>query len=648
MLQRKPLSLMFPKLFGPGYIGNLWVKNRLIKACIQTSYGAIDGGVTDRVIRHYADAAKGGAGLVTIDCVYIGDEASKESECEMGLSTNDFRAGMQWLAATIKANGAKSCVQLEHAGIQRFPGVAPIKGPSAVPWEEIPPGAPPPEELTIKEIQEIVKQFGDAALRAKECDFDSVEVHCGHGYLLTNFLSSVRNRRNDIYGGSRENRNRIVLEIIADIRKKVGPDYPILVRVTCTDYEEGGITIEDTKVLCKALEKAGVNCIHVSGGTHHVIDHEHAPMYGPLANNVWAAEEIKKLINIPVIASGSITTPELAEQILKEGKADFVSFGRPFIADSYFPIKAQEGRPEDIRPCIRCLDCVTRGVMIGSVNCAVNVAVGKEEQFRITPSAKPKKVAVVGGGPAGMEAARVAALRGHDVTLFEKRKLGGMLIEASTPEFKADIRRLIDYLSTQVKKTGVKVVNREATSQTIKDGKFDAVIVATGGVPQAHDASGLDKPSVVSALDVLRGAKIGKNVIVVGGGRIGCDVALFLAEQGKKVTITTRGDAIARDFNQAEHIAFFKRLSKQDVTIRTSVHLVEVTDSSVVVYDRFGKKIELKGDNVVLAAGFAPNRKLFDELWQIPTLEIYAVGDCVEPRTIYDAIHEGYWAAFGI
>jgi len=639
---------MFPKLFEPGYIGNLWVKNRLIKACIQTSYGSKDGCVTDRMIRHYTNVAQGGAGLVTIDCVYIGDEASKESECELGLNVNDFRAGMQWLAATIRANGAKSSVQLEHAGIQRFPGVAPIKGPSPIPWEEIPPGAPPPEELTIQEIQDIVKQFGDASLRAKECDFDMIEVHCGHGYLLTNFLSSVRNTRNDIYGGSLENRNRIVLEIIEDIRQKVGADYPVGVRVSGTDYEEGGISIEDTKVLCQALEKAGVNIIHVSGGTHHVIDHENAPMYGPLANNVWAAEEIKKVVSIPVIASGSITTPELAEQILEEGKADFVSFGRPFIADPYFPIKAQEGRPEDICPCIRCLDCVTRGGMVGSVNCAVNATVGKEEQFRITPSATCKKVAVVGGGPAGMEAARVAAIRGHEVTLFEKRKLGGMLIEASTPEFKADIRRLVDYLSTQVSKTGVKVVNSEATSKTIKDGGFDAVIVAVGGVFKFPDASGLDKPSVIGISDVFAGAKTGNNVIVIGGGLGGCDVALFLAEQGKRVTIVEMLDKIGAYMNQAEHIAFFKRLSKQDVEIRTGLHLVEVTNTGVVAYDKCGRRNEFQGDNVVLATGYAPNRKLFDELWQIPTLEIYAVGDCVEPRTIYDAIHEGYWAAYAI
>jgi 2,4-dienoyl-CoA reductase-like NADH-dependent reductase (Old Yellow Enzyme family)/thioredoxin reductase len=609
----------------------------------------MDGCVTDRVIRHYTEQAKGGASLVTIDCVYIGDEASKESENELGLSVNDFRAGMQWLAATIKAHGAKSCVQLEHAGIQRFPGVAPIKGPSAVPWEEIPPGAPPPEELTIQEIQEIVQQFGDAALRSQECDFDAVEVHCGHGYLLTNFLSSVRNRRNDIYGGSLENRTRIVLEIIDDIRKKTGSDYPILVRVTCTDYEEGGISIDDTKVLCQALEKAGVNMIHVSGGTHHVIDHEHAPTYGPLANNVWAADEIKKVLKIPVVASGSITTPELAEQILKDGKADFVSFGRPLIADPYFPIKAQEGRPEDIVPCIRCLDCVTRGVMVGSVNCSVNVTVGQEGQFRITPTAKPKKVAVIGGGPGGMEAARVAALRGHEVTLFEKRKLGGLLIEASVPDFKADLRRLIEYLANQIKKTGVKVVSGEASVQTIKDGNFDAVIVATGGVPQVPDIlRGLDEPCIVSALDVLGGAKTGDSVIVIGGGRIGCDVGLMLAEQGKKVTITTRGDAIARGFNQAEHIVFFKRLSKQNVEILTGQHLVEISGNSAMFYNNSGTRNELKGDNIILAAGLNPNRKLFDELWQIPSLEIYAVGDCVEPRSIYDAVHEGYWAAFGI
>jgi pyruvate/2-oxoglutarate dehydrogenase complex dihydrolipoamide dehydrogenase (E3) component len=368
-------------------------------------------------------------------------------------------------------------------------------------------------------------------------------------------------------------------------------------------------------------------------------------MYWPPAYNVWAAKEIKDVVSIPVIASGGINSPELAEKILEEGKSDFIALGRPLEADPYFPLKAKEGRPEDIRPCIRCGDCQDRGSHLSSVHCAVNAADLREEELKITPATKLKKVAVVGGGPAGMEAARIAALRGHQVTLFEKRKLGGMLIEASTPEFKADIRMLINYLSTQVKKTGVKVINSEATSKTIIDGKFDVAIVATGGIPRVPDILGLDKPCVVTALDVLGGAELGKNIIVVGGGQIGCDVALFLAEQGKRVTITTRGDNIGKTMGFITTLAFRERLSKQDFEIRTGVHLDEVTDSGIIVYDRFDVKSEIKGDNVILASGLMSNRKLFDELSQVPDLEVFAVGDCVEPRTIFDAIHEGYSTA---
>jgi len=372
-------------------------------------------------------------------------------------------------------------------------------------------------------------------------------------------------------------------------------------------------------------------------------------MYWPLAYNVWIAEEIKKVVSIPIIASGSITSPELAERILEEGKGDFIGLGRPLLADPYFPLKAQEGRPEDIRPCIRCLEgCLDRGLFSGSINCTVNVAVGKEDEFRITPSAKPKKVAVVGGGPAGMEAATIAALRGHDVTLFEKRKLGGMLLEASVPEFKADIRSLISYLATQVKKSGVKTIEAEATSQSIKDGNFDAVIVATGGTPNIPDVPGIDKSSVITAIEVMGGAKTGKNVIMVGGGLAGCDVALFLAERGKKVTIVEMEDEIARGWSDSPRLAFFERLSKQDVEVRTGVHLEEVTDSGITVHDKQAVKSEIKGDTVVIATGFKPNLRLFDELAQLPKLEVYAIGDCAEPRMIFDAIHEGHWMAYGL
>ncbi len=653
MLQKEAINPKFPKLFESGYIGGLQLKNRLTKAPVGSGLATSDGCVTERMITHYRETTQGGVGLVIVEAAYIDDKASKAIDCQLGVSRAAHEPGLQWLASMIKANGARTCLQLFHSGRQKWTLEAgPPKAASRVPWEEIyQAGLAPPEALTFEEIREIVEAFGNAALRAKRCGFDMIEVHGAHGYVVTNFLSPHTNRRTDWYGGGLTNRMRFLLEVFENIVKKVGPDYPLGVRLSGTDYEEEEpITIEETKEVAKALVEAGVSTIHVSGGVHDTMDKEIPPMYAPLAIHVWCAEEIKGVVNIPVIVSGSITTPELAEEILEAGKGDFVSLARPFLADPYFPLKAKEGRSEDIAPCIRCcVGCTGRGgTLSGAINCTVNVAVGRENEFRITLVAKPKKVTVVGGGPAGMEAARVAALRGHKVTLFEKRKLGGMLIEASVPEFKADIRRLINYLSTQVKKAGIKIIEGEATSQIIKDNKPNAVIVAVGATPWVLDVPGINKSSVVQALDVLRGTQTGKNLIVVGGGMIGRDVALFLAEQGKRITITTREDGIVRSMDRGSRQAFLSRLSKVDVEVRTGVYLEEIVDSGIIILDRYGVRHQITGDSVVLATGLIPNRKLFDELTQVPELEVYAVGDCVQPRDIFDAIHEGHWVAHAL
>jgi len=644
MMQNSMPNAMFPKLFRPGAIGGLELKNRIIKAPMVTGFATPGGCVTERMIRHYKEAARGGAGLIIVENTHVDNRASKSSLCQLSVSTDEHRAGLGWLSFTIKSNGAKACLQLGHAGLQRFVTVPPYKAPSPLPKG---PGMPVPEELTVKEIEELNDAFGTAALRAKDAFFDMVEIAGCHGYLVTNFLSPRTNKRGDQYGGSLKNRMRFLLDTIDSIFDKVGKDFPLTVRLSGTDYEDGGVSIDETKLVAKSLERKGIAAIHVSGGSHTTSHISHAPMYGALATNVWAAQEIRNVVDIPIIASGSITTPQMAENILAEDKADFISFGRPLIADPYFPVKAESGRPEDICSCIRCLDgCVVRGVAVGSIACSVNPAVGREEDLRMTRAAQIKKVAVIGGGPAGMEAAHVAALRGHRVTLFEKRELGGVLIEASTPEFKKDLRSLIDYLSNQVKKSGVEIIKQEATIKIIKDGRFDAVIVATGAMTSAHDWE--SHPLVVDALDVFKGVKTGNPVIVVGGGMIGCDIALFLAEQGKKVTITTRGEEVARGLNHTERLAYFERLFKQDVTVLTGAHLEEVTDRGVVIHDKEAIKKELKGENVVLCAGLKPNLKLFDELSMIKGLRVYAIGDSVAPRSVFDAVHEGHWTAFNL
>jgi 2,4-dienoyl-CoA reductase-like NADH-dependent reductase (Old Yellow Enzyme family)/thioredoxin reductase len=636
----------FPNLFEPGYIGNLKVKNRLIRAAMMTFMGALDGSVTERTIRHYRQLALGGVGLVIVEYSYVDRKSSKANHCQLSVADNEYISGLAWLAMTIKQNGAMAGLQLSHAGGQRYLMTPSKKVPSRSLWEAIQgKGESAPEELTVEEIGEIVDAFGDAALRAKKACFDMVEVHGCHGYLITEFLSPLTNKRTDRYGGSFDNRMRLLIEIIQNIRKKVGSDYPLVVRLNGSEYLEGGITIEESIETARALEKNGVNAVHVSGGTHRNGDKLVVPMYWPQGYHVWATEEIKKAVGIPVIASGSVTTPDFAEEILKEGKADFVSLARPLVADPFFPKKAEQGRPEDIAPCIRCnMGC--EGHPEGALTCTVNISVGREEEFKIKEAIKPKRVAVIGGGPAGMEAARIAAMRGHEVTLFEKRKLGGMLIEASIPEFKENIRSLIKYLSGQIEKLGVKVIYEEAVAEVIKKSGVNAVIIAGGATPIVPDVPGIDKSIAVGALEVLNGARVGNEVLVIGGGLVGCETALFLAERKKKVTIVEMLDQILLEMNVAgPRLAFVERLNKQNVKIEINKKLEEIVDDGIIISDREGKKSKLRGDTVVLALGLKANTKLFNELVSLEDIDVYSVGDSGKPSNIYDAIHEGHLVA---
>jgi 2,4-dienoyl-CoA reductase-like NADH-dependent reductase (Old Yellow Enzyme family)/thioredoxin reductase len=643
---KKGATVSFQKLFESGFIGKLRLKNRLIRASMYTTYGALDGSVTDRMIRHYREIASGGVGLVIAEFSYVDKKSSKSSYCQLSVAGDEYIPGLSWLAMTIKQNGAKAGLQISHAGGQRYLMTPPKKVPSRAFWEAIQvKGEPAPEELTIEEIEEIIEAFGDAALRAKKAAFDLVEVHASHGYLITEFLSSATNRRADKYGGSLENRMRLLIEVVENVRKKVGFDYPITVRLNGSEYLEGGITIEESIDTAKILEKKGVHAVHISGGTHRNSDKLVVPMYWSRGYHVWAAEAMKRAVEIPVIASGSVTTPELAEEILREGKADFISLARPLLADPFFPKKAEEGRSEDITPCIRCnVGC--QGRPEGSLTCTVNIAAGKEDEFKIKPMVRRKKVAVIGGGPAGMEAARVAAMMGHQVILFEKRKMGGMLIEASVPEFKADLRFLIQYLSTQLKKLKVRVLHEEADIEAIKRRGLEVVIIAGGGIPIIPDVPGVDKPITVSALDVLHGAKVGKEVIVVGGGFVGCETALFLAEQNKKVTIVEMLEQVLPEMNVAgPRSAFFERLNKHQVRIETNTKLDKITEDGILATNREGKKTKFKGDTVVLALGLKSDSQLYDEITSLPDIAVYSIGDYAEPRNIYDALHEGHLTA---
>jgi NADPH-dependent 2,4-dienoyl-CoA reductase/sulfur reductase-like enzyme len=496
--------------------------------------------------------------------------------------------------------------------------------------------------MTIEEIHFVVKCFGDAALRAKKAGYKLIEIHGAHGYLLTNFFSPHTNKRCDIYGGSLENRSRIYMEIYRDIRKKVGNDMAVIIRLSGTDYEPDGFPVEDTIALSKALEAEGIDAIHVSGGDHHTMIHQVSPMSMSVCHNTWAAELIKKELHIPVIASGSITLPQYAEDIIASGKGDFVGLGRPLWADPEWAIKAEQDRPEDIRPCIRCNEgCLERTFFnYQAITCAVNPLISREGELKIQPAAAKRKIAVVGAGAAGLEAARVLHLRGHDVTLFEAAKIkGGLLNEAAVPEFKADIRHLIQSLIVAVQKCGITVVDKKAEAADVQD--FDAVVCATGSLPANPPIPGTDKKIAVNALDVLNDkVKLGTNIAVIGGGLVGSETALHLAENGKNVTLVEMLPAIMNDVAITDLLAYNERIAKTNMCIKTSTVLLEVLDDGVALKGPKGTET-VKADNVILALGFVSEQGLYKELIA-KGKEAYLVGDAVAPGKIMDAIHGGY------
>ena len=641
----------FPTLFSPCKIGNVTIKNRICKAPQTTGLSHMDGSVSSRLVRCYEDLARGEVGMIIVEYAFVDCKYSKSASNQLGICDDEYIVGLGWLADTIKNLGSVPCIQIEHCGRQRFLG-PPMKSASPNPWPlmyERYGRAAIPEELTIDEIHQLVEDFGRAALRAKTAGFQVVEIHGAHGYLITNFLSPFTNQRRDWYGGSRENRFRFLEQVFTRCKEYVGEDFPIIVRLSGTDYEPGGMTIDDTIYYAQRLEQLGCAAIDVSGGDHHQMIHQVTPMQLDRGHNVWAAEAIKKVVKIPVFATGSITQPDFAEEILASGKADFISMGRPLLADPYWAKKAQEGHPEDISPCIRCNEgCLDRGNHLGkSINCTMNPTLGFEDALAIRPADKVRKVAVVGGGPAGLKAADTAALRGHEVTLFEKRALGGWLHEASYPDFKADIRDALRYLVTQVNKHGVTVVEKEATAADLAG--FDAVIVATGTTPAGLPVPGADRPNVTLAVDALKegGVRPTGQVVVVGGGLIGVETAvLFSRQPDTQVTILEMLPQIMNGCSDCDKIVYGGWIQENGVQVFTSSKVVSIGEEGVT-FEQRSRRGTVPADHVFLATGMKPNQALYEELLAQGVM-VYNVGDSQAPGKIYDAVHSGYKAGLKV
>ena len=634
----------YPKLFEKGRIGNVVIKNRIVRNSMGTYLGNPDGTVTDRQIKAYAEAAEGGAGLIFMDNAVPVPMTS----CGLRADKDEFIAGLTLLADALKQHGAVAGMQLAHPGRDAaFVGSADVIGASPItfePWYEM--GFKMPRALSIEEIHELVEKFGDAALRCKKAGFQVLEIHGAAGCIPTNFLSPHDNKRTDMYGGSLHNRMRLLLEIVRNIKKKCGPDFPVGVKLSTEDWEPEGIRIEETIEVAKALEKEGVSHLNMMGGTHAT-----ACMEFPLPNafNAENTRRIKDAVHIPVFIGHNIFTPEEAEAMLEAGNGDFVALGRSQLADPAWAKKARCGKADDIKPCINCMiGCIDKG-MLGHtpIRCTVNPTLYKFECEPLTKAQESKKVAVVGGGPAGCEAALTAARRGHQVTLYEKRDFGGAMIEAGKPENKANIRRLIHYYEEHITRDpNITVVKAQADYDTLVNGGFDAVIVANGGKTRRLSVPGGESDRVIYACDYLNGSRkaAGQRVAVIGGGITGAATALELHKEGKEVTVVEMTDAFLANPGSACQ-AYSIEIAQTDIRIVTGKRLVAVEEGAIHLADRWGNETTLPTDGVVIAAGFVPQHDLVEQLEQNTNMEVFHVGDSLRVRQIYDAIHEGFFAA---
>ena len=627
----------FTNLFASGRIGKLQLKNRIILAPMIPLYANEDGSVSDQMIDYYVERARGGCGLVVIEASYPYSYPGRIS-----IHEDRFIPGLRRLASAIHDGGAKAAIEI-NPGRGRSDDVDPTSASDTM----HPRTGVKVRGLSIAEIKEAEYKLGEGARRVKEAGFDSVMIHGGSGYIVAEFLSPKANRRTDEYGGDIKNRARFALELVAAVREKTGADYPITFRLVADERLEGGFRIEEGIAVAQFLEEAGIDAIDVVSGGAESFPWVCPYMYMSLATNVDLSQAIKKAVKIPISTAGRINNPDLAEEILRRGEADFVTLGRALVADPQFPNKAKEGRSDDIRKCIACCRCEESILKkpVRPMVCSVNPAVGKEKKFELglKPASKRKKVLVIGGGPAGMEAAIIAAQRGHTVTLWDNGdRLGGQLNIASTPPGKEEINNFTAYLIRQLNKLRVTVeLRKEATAKMVLEFSPDVVILAVGSKPVIPDIKGIEKKKPIVLSDILSGkVKGGKRVVVIGGGFVGCETADFLAEKGKRVFVVEILSELASEMYYPYADLLIQRLKDKGVEAFTEVKEEEITDTGMEIIDREGKRVSLEADDIVIAAGSLVDKSLFESLKnKVP--EIYEAGDCVEARRLQEATSEG-------
>lgn len=617
------------KILSPLRIGTLEISNRIVAGPIVSDWAAPDGSVTRRMIDNYTERS-GGWGLVITEATFIRPDGTNFRHM-LGLWNDRQVVGHNELAEAIKLAGSKCVLQIMHGGRtarSAASGIQPVSASSRRPF------GVNPRELSTEEVEELVEQFGIAAGRTKEAGYDGVYIHGAHGFLITQFMDPFTNNRRDKYGDLM----RFPTDIVGAVRAAVGPDYPVLMRINGDNFlGDQSITLDLAKEQAKALEAAGVDGLDISAGIFETVWHQIQPPYYKRGYLVHLAEGVKEVVSIPVGVAGRINDPTVANGIIEDGRADWVTLGRQCLADPDFAKKVVEGRLDDIRKCTACGEgCLKRLFCNYTVTCAINPRVGREWQYQMTPAASPKKVLVVGGGLAGMEAARVAAERGFKVTLYEKdNKLGGtMALYAGMPKlYMREFINPVDWLERQLKKLEVDVkLGTKATAEAVNAAKADAVILATGATPCKPNIPGIDKPLVFTEDDYLAGkAKLGAKVVVLGG-KWGAETAVSLAGEDKveQVTLVEESDSVASVVDGCRQAVIGGYLADAKVTVMTGQKAIAVTPEGVTVMDKNWRVTDIPADTVVVSMGRVANDELAKALEG--KVELYKIGDCNRPN----------------
>lgn len=647
--------MILKNLFNPGSIGNLELKNRIIFPPIATALCENGGFVSRKLISYHSARARGGSAMNIVEISGVHPTTMGNGKLGLGIYDDKFIPGLKELAASIKNAGGVPAIQLWHAGRQInskdvLSGY--IVAPSSIPC---PVCREVPRELNWYELNDIIESFGDGAARAREAGFEAVEVHGAHGYLICQFLSKYSNKREDMYGGSLENRTRFATEIIKNIRSKTSRDFPIIFRLSADEYVEDGIFIGEAMEIAKIMESAGVNAIHVSAGNYQTLQYIFPPMDIAAGFNVYRASAIREVIKIPVIAVGRINDPVLGNKIIAEGKADFVSVGRGQLTDPDFCNKALNDDFDSILKCIACNQgCIDRLFFEKTyVSCLLNPSCGREEDFltiNTKRTARPIKILVAGGGPAGLEASKLLAKNGHKVILCEKSDgPGGQFILGSLAPDKEIVGKSALKMADLARRAGVEFrLKTEVGREVIEEINPDLVIVASGSIPvipaflqKTVFESSEQKISTATAHDILRGEKTtGQNVAVIGGGTTGIEVAEFLAAQGKNITVIEMSSEIAAGISPTRRPFLFKKIKDLNIEVFTGAKCTHIGRGFIEAEINGIKKRFESIETVVFACGVVPEDSL-SGLLEKEGIPYFITGDASKPSNALDAI----WSA---